>query len=143
MFPPCGSSNTCPSGGNILLVIDNIVNPPTISTTSQSIIVSTGSFSGVIETNNSAVNLTPITIPLSNYNRSGPSAVGSLFTLSFNITINSFVSTNGGLLEIAFNDGDVYLNPVIQQGSYNYPNSSQITDALGNKLTNYVAYYSN
>ena len=64
--------------------------------------------------------------------------------MSFTYTIPVYITTNGGLLLINFNQFDTYVNPVYDTPSatYSFPTSLTITDPQGKTYTNSIVYYS-
>jgi hypothetical protein len=64
--------------------------------------------------------------------------------MSFTYTIPVYITANGGLLLINFNQFDTYVNPVYDTPSatYSFPTSLTITDAQGKTYTNSIVYYS-
>jgi hypothetical protein len=64
--------------------------------------------------------------------------------MSFTYTIPVYITTNGGLLLINFNQFDTYVNPVYDSSlaSYSFPTSLTITDTQGKTYTNNIVYYS-
>lgn len=64
--------------------------------------------------------------------------------MSFTYTIPVYITTNGGLLLINFNQFDTYVNPIYDSSSatYSYPTSLTITDSQSKAYTNNIVYYS-
>lgn len=64
--------------------------------------------------------------------------------MSFTYTIPMYITSNGGLLLINFNQLDTYVNPIydIPSASYSFPTSLNITDTQGKTYSNNIVYYS-
>jgi hypothetical protein len=64
--------------------------------------------------------------------------------MSFNYTTPAYITNNGGLLLINFNQFDTYVNPNYDStsGTITYPTSLTITDSQEKIYTNSIVYYS-
>lgn len=140
MSPPCSQ---CTSGSSLSFTIDGLINPSFVSSYSQAIVVQTAHITGVVESSTTTIALTPSILTISNYTRTGSSAVGSSYSMSFNYTTSPYITTNGGQLVINFNQYDSYINIIYNSNSqtYDYPSSLTVTDSSGNTYSNTLAYY--
>ena len=138
LAPPCSN---CNAGSSLSFSIDGLTNPSFINSYSQTIIVQTAHPEGTVEQLVTSSSLTASTVTVGSYSRTGPSTVGSAYTLSFTHSIPTYVGNHGGLLLLKFTPFDSYV-PVTysQSGSYSYPTSLSVTDKSGNSYGNTVVY---
>jgi hypothetical protein len=141
LVPPC---SPCSVGTTFTFAIDGLTNPSFINSYSQAVIVQSATSTGIIETNSLAQTLTPSTLTVSNYSRSGSSSVGSSYAMSFTYTVSNYINQNGGMLLINFNSLDSFVNPVANaDGTYPYPVALTVTDPSNSQYSNSITYYTN
>ncbi len=140
LTPPC---SPCSVGTTFSFAIDGLTNPSFINSYSQAVMVQSATSTGIIETNSLSLTLSPSTLTISNYSRSGSSAVGSTYSMSFAYTTSNYINLNGGMLLINFNQLDTFVNPIPESdGTYSYPTSITVTDPQNNQYINSLTYYS-
>lgn len=139
LTPPC---SPCSVGTAFSFAIDGLTNPSFINSYSQAVVVQSATSTGIIETSSLSSTLSPSTLTISNYTRSGANIVGSTYSMSFTYTISNYINQNGGMLLINFNPLDTFVNPFLDtDGSYAYPSVITITDPQNNQYTNSLTYY--
>lgn len=139
LTPPC---SPCSVATTFSFAIDALTNPSFINSYSQSVIVQTATSTGIIETSLLSLTLSPSTLTISNYTRSGVNTVGSAYSMSFTYTISNYINQNGGMLLINFNALDTFVNLSLETGgSYAYPSAITVTDSQNNQYTNSLTYY--
>lgn len=138
LSPPC---TQCTVGSIISFAINGLTNPSYINSYSQTVIVQSATTTGIIEANPLSLTITPSTLIITNYSRSGLNSVGSAYSLSFSYSISNYINTNGGQLLINFNQYDTFANPTYSSAQYTYPSSLTVTDSQNNQYSNFIVYY--